>query len=66
MARSTVEEPKKGEDDESKRMMSLSMANMESLKKTTIIRTNEIPVEKKYRKVQDKDKALFAYLGLRC
>ncbi len=46
--------------------MSLSMANMESLKKTTIIRTNEIPVEKKYRKVQEKDKALFAYLGLRC
>lgn len=47
-------------------MMSLSTANLELLKKTTIIRTTEIPAEKKFRKIQDKDKALFAYLGINC
>ena len=46
--------------------MSLSTANLELLKKTTIISTTEIPAEKKFRKIQDKDKALFAYLGINC
>lgn len=42
------------------------MANLESLKKTTIIRTAETPSEKKCRKARSKDKALFAYLGIGC
>lgn len=45
--------------------MTTSMPNLSSLKNVTVVRTSEQPNEKKYRKVQPKDKAFFDYLGLK-
>lgn len=41
------------------------MPNLNSLKNVTVVRTTEQPAQKKYRKVQEKDKLLFDFLGLK-
>ena len=45
--------------------MSMSMANMESLKRTVVKRVDvKINGEKKFRRFEEKDKPLLQYLGV--